>query len=138
MWLSDQKDSFGNVYLRTFYNQEQQYLHCLWYGYVSPEDIEQAGDFMLMNIAHFSLHHILSDHAALKGEWHDISGVWLTQHFIPEAIKAGLRKHAFIEAKDLLARQSLHTIINKYFQPTEQLQLKSFETAQEAIHWLKN
>lgn len=136
MLVSELKNPFGEVYSSFYVDLDNKILRSNWQGYFGPEEVEIGSNEMLAIFEKYQLKYILNDDYKVKGPWHDVSGEYLANIWIPAMAKLGLLRYAFIMAKDAFAAESIKVVMEKYVNETLPFEANVFLNETEAMAWL--
>jgi hypothetical protein len=81
------------------YDETEAWLRATWQGYVDPLEAREGAEAYLRRAAHQPSALLLNDNAQLRGPWFD-SLDWLSEVWVPQAARLGLRYVAHIVQAD--------------------------------------
>ena len=126
-------NGFGQVYLTIAYDPANQWVYNNWIGYQTYIGIISGADACLHPLRDNHCPYLLNDNRQVIGPWNHAVD-WLTQDWIPRAIKQGLTHFAHVVSPDSLAANSAEAMQASI---GEELPLRLFSDIEEAQAWLR-
>jgi hypothetical protein len=115
---------------------DKNLLYSNWIGsYLSVEQVKAGALLGLEKIKEMKVAQLLNDNRQLEGVWNQAND-WVASYWMPEAIKAGLRKFAHIIPQELYAQLSAELMEDNAAKQEGEFQLKLFDNQEDAEEWL--
>ena len=126
--------SFEKHYVKVFYNIKFLGVEIKWEGYANDNEYKEALNEAFKIISAKKCTRWLSDMTNGKAVSNE-ANQWVKTIFIPKVIHQGVKKAAFIMAKDIfrkMSANSLKTVIDSH-----NVELQYFDNRIAAENWLK-
>lgn len=127
------RTSTGKTFLKIKHDSTENWIYTDWIGYPTPENVKKGALAYLKILKEYNLTSILNDNRNLVGRW-DNSLDWVKQVWLPEAVKAGLKKLAHVTLADSLATGAA-SVMQEFVEQSIDMQV--FTDLEEAKDWLR-
>ncbi|SDJ97136.1 hypothetical protein SAMN05421823_101553 [Catalinimonas alkaloidigena] len=122
---------YADDFVTIQYDEAHQCIVTSRHGYPSDEKIKLSLNKSLELLKLKKSRKIISDMRGIKGTWTG-SNAWIAQHWMPQAIEAGLRYVAYIYPPDVFSQFALQDLIKK----NDHYTLQIFKSLEEAEAWM--
>ncbi|TYZ06370.1 hypothetical protein FY528_18540 [Hymenobacter lutimineralis] len=125
-------NSFGKVYLTVQYDPANQWLYNDWQGLLSTDTVVQGCEGVLRALEATNCAYILNDNRGVIGSWNQAND-WIEQHWMPQALAAGLTRFAHVVAPGIFGQSSaeaMHQRVGTRFE------MCLFQDIEAARNWL--
>lgn len=124
-------NAFGKVYLTIKVDAANKWVHVIWEGYLSENNIQTGGLAILETIKTSGYSCVLNDMLLVLGPIRNTQ--WASNVWAPEIAKAGLKHMALVNTPDAIAS----TDISDFHNEQSHLHTEIFGNLIDAGDWLK-
>ncbi|WP_299700220.1 STAS/SEC14 domain-containing protein [uncultured Pontibacter sp.] len=124
-------NAFGKVYLTIKVDTANSWIHVIWEGYLSENNIKTGGQAILETIEASGFTCVLNDMLLVLGPIRTTD--WATDVWAPAVAKAGLKHMALVNAPDAIAS----TDVSNFHNEQTHFQTDVFGNLMDAGDWLR-
>ncbi|WP_205501934.1 hypothetical protein [Rufibacter psychrotolerans] len=124
----------GKVFLQISLEPHDQWIHANWIGYPTHDNVAKGAITYLDWMKAKGCSAVLNDNRHLVGRWNQ-SLDWLEQHWVPYAVKAGLRYWAHLDTPGTFSAESADLLRARV---RGKFEVQLFEDQAAAETWLKS
>jgi hypothetical protein len=126
------QDSSGRLYMSTVYDAANHWVYNTWIGEQSYLGVVAAAEACLALLKKHPCAYLISDNRQGIGTWDEVLE-WVTHHWTPRAMAAGLTHFAQVVSVDSAAAYSSEMMRTNL---EEKFQMRTFTVLAEAQAWL--
>jgi hypothetical protein len=124
-------NAFGKVYLTIKADAANNWVHVIWEGYLSENNVRTGGQAVLETIKATGSSCVLNDMLLVLGPIRNTE--WASNVWAPEVAKAGLKHMALVNAPDAIAS----TDVSEFHNEQTHFVTEVFGNVVDAAGWLK-
>ncbi|WP_338814618.1 hypothetical protein V9L05_05035 [Bernardetia sp. Wsw4-3y2] len=132
------KDESQKVFLQIEQFTDRNIMYSNWIGTdLTIAQIKEGGALILKELAQHPTPLILNDNRQVVGGWDVVViDAWIADHWMPQVIKAGVKKFAHLLPNELFTELSAEFMKDNSEQLEGDFKLRLFHNQEEAEKWL--